>query len=349
MRNYLRLLPIAAFFVTLGAMASETATVSFSEDPSRIDGLKIPVGASVPVVEYPVPGSAGYAAVLEGNFVRQYWSLLLGKAVLAQDSEGNFVAKIPITGDITAATFFAVGPLGEIERETVLVTTDILKSSRDENGKLVSSNLPQMNVGIGLTSNAYHDTTLGGTSYNALDITAKFGLTQKFEDSNFALGFTAFYNVIPITQSGNTTARFLGINGRVGYTFPQITDPWRLTVYVGWYFLTMFDATDDPAKNGFGFQNANGPELYPVVTRALPGNATISAYFKFAPVSNGFSFFSQEGREIAGGIVYAYPLSNGHPFGYSLDISSLKLVLPPPPEVDSFYSSTVSIGVSYGL
>jgi hypothetical protein len=81
------------------------------------------------------------------------------------------------------------------------------------------------------------------------------------------------------------------------------------------------------------------------VRRALRKGEAVSAYFKFSPISDGFTVLSLTNREIAGGLSYQRALSNGHPLTISADVASLTLTL----SGVTISSTTFSLGAGYGF
>ncbi len=360
------LLACLGFELGLGtnSFAAAGAKISFSDDSARVTNLTINMDPPN-VIEDPQPDGSRFVAVVTGKFTTPYWTLLLGRDVIPLDNDGKFEAKVPIIDNTSTAVFVGVGPLGEIERQVMVIYADMAGLNLKAEKSQTDLTAPQMNVGLGFSNLSYSET--GTTSnpllnpsgnyslkYSEIVLTAKFGLTKRFEDSNWVFGLTSYLNLFPISKNQPETVRFLGVNLRAGYTIPKIQDPWRLTIYGGFYYITMLTTQNANVNGGnFGFQNVGGPQLYPVLTRALPGNKTISAYLKYSPISDDLSFQGGS-HEIAGGLIYSMPYGDSHTLALTLDISSLSLTVS---TVDDFgnnetsyhSSSTISLGVSYGF
>jgi hypothetical protein len=82
----------------------------------------------------------------------------------------------------------------------------------------------------------------------------------------------------------------------------------------------------DSSESGFGFQNMNGPQIFPSIRKAF-GKYGVAAYLKFSPVSqSGIPTFAS--NEIAGGLSFGMPIGkegSGKSMSFSLDIASLSI------------------------
>lgn len=201
------------------------------------------------------------------------------------------------------------------------------------------------NVGAGLTSLNYTQSSANGSNvqeYSSIQVTAKLGASYRLTD-HWDLSTNLYMNLAPLSNSrtDGVSARFFGANFRIGYRFIFDDPRWSLLLSTGVYYMTMF-----VTNNAFGFQNVAGPQLFPLLVFNQDSRNTYFTYLKYSPISTtGFSLFSFQSREIAGGFGWIFPVSNDHTLTLSLDISSLKVDLP----VGNATNFSGTLGVGYGF
>ncbi len=188
--------------------------------------------------------------------------------------------------------------------------------------------------GVGLSS--IHFTQTGNDPYSSLVTTVKVSANYLLFPPKWDLGFTGFVNVASLSKSTTTDVRFLGLNLRVGYIFPQVTAPWRLSLYGGFYYSTMF-ASD----RTFGYRNIGGPQLFPALRRTLSNGQGIGTYFKFSPISSNFGFLDLGSNEIAFGVSYIIPTAV-RTYSISFDYAQMNLKI----EDSQLNSRSLSLGCS---
>ncbi|MGE0616375.1 MAG: hypothetical protein AB7P04_12115, partial [Bacteriovoracia bacterium] len=161
------------------------------------------------------------------------------------------------------------------------------------------------------------------------------------EQRGSAAGTSRFYSS-PNANTIKPTVRFLGVNGRIGYAFPFVSPPWKLSLHAGWYLATML-----VSSSVMGYRNMVGPQIFPMISRTFSGGSTMFLYAKFSPIL-GLTFSN---REIATGLGYLVMLKNGHPVTFNLDYANLyfrfsSVNLPAPVTVQS---NSLSFSLGYGL
>lgn len=289
----------------------------------------------------PDPGKApARGVIVEGKFDRDGWNLISGSKWLVDSGakKSLFRYEVPVKGATSTINLVAIGPMGEIEKEAVVVEIS------DREGAEVSSRQEpprrfNFNSSLGYTNLAYSETDI--ESYSMHGLTAKLGVQYLLAPPAWDLGFSAYGTVTPLSDNqADVDARFFGVNLRVGYSLPFVPEPWKVSLMAGSYYTTML-VTD----RAFGFKNMAGPQVFPVVRRAFAGGSSVSSYFKFSPIMNGLSILAFDHREIAGGLGYVRPLKNGHPLIFGLDAADLKLALG---EV-TIHSRSLSFSVGYGF
>ena len=132
----------------------------------------------------------------------------------------------------------------------------------------------------------------------------RYYLVPPFIDSEI----NAFYTALPMGSNvSGTSARFLGVNARAGWVFPGLPRGMSLTLMVGWYYLTMF-----VDKNSFGFENIQGPQVFPELSWILylPNDVPVvlTTYYKYSPVAPDIKSLTYSIREISTGLNFRYPV-----------------------------------------
>jgi hypothetical protein len=168
----------------------------------------------------------------------------------------------------------------------------------------------ELTAGLGVVYNTYRSNLVSLGQYSLM---AKVAATYRFEsEKSFTLQFSSFFTALPFgsTQYTNRTGvvdevkvRFLGLNLRLGYDTPLLSDPWKFQVCLGWYANTMFVTNDR-----FGYQWANGPQLYPTLSYRFEDRSILGGYVKYSPVLAG-TFYATINYELAAGLYYHFPMS----------------------------------------
>lgn len=155
----------------------------------------------------------------------------------------------------------------------------------------------------------------GIPSYSEIGLTGKVSVTNFIAPPYWDLDFIAYLTLATLTaNTAGVSARFLGINGRIGYHFDPI-GPWSFSVFTGIYYTTMFVTNSE-----FGFTNMMGPLLFPAVKRSFGKNA-MTGYIKYSPVAQGLGM-DFGNREVAVGLGFQHPLPSDHTVSANLDYSN---------------------------
>src|SRR5690606_26185206 len=141
-----------------------------------------------------------------------------------------------------------------------------------------------------------------------------------FRGSRWNAGGNVFLTAFPIVKNQEPTARFYGLNARVGYTVTPEVARWKVMLMGGAYYTTM-SVSDDR----FGFRNMGGPQLYPSVQWEPRQGHVFQICSKFSPVSElsqGFRLRPGRDREIDGGVSYHAGKWSG-----TIDVAHLSLLI----------------------
>lgn len=271
------------------------------------------------------------SVIVSGEFDRQDWSLLIRSRPLTL-REGRFRAKVPIRSRDTYLTLRAVGPGGEVEQKVFKIFV------REAPPPVPPAHL-DMQVSVGVTSAKYTQT--GFSNFDQKGVTGKFAARYHFRKSPWDIGGSTFVTLMPFggTLSG-VSARFLGVNVRMGYTFPGIVGRWRVSLLGGVYYSTMMVSGSD-----LGYSNYIAPQIFPAVAYKVGPRSEISSYAKFAPIADGFKVKAFSDREIAFGLAWNQKRENSKLWQLAFDYGDLAVSTP----VGVATVKTLSLAVGYGF
>jgi hypothetical protein len=265
------------------------------------------------------------------------WHVIWNEKSFDVRADGKFQVDISYDAGLRALELALVGPKGEVEYHFYRLELQLPAVPKEERAETVGPDFADLEFnkklkrrffispGLGISSLSYSQTAVD--PYHSIVMTAKVSSNYLLFPPKWDLGFTGFFNFVSLSKSSPVDVRFLGLNLRLGYIFPEIKAPWRLSLYGGWYYSTMF-ASDST----FGYKNISGPQLFPSLRRNLNNGHAISTYFKFSPISNNLGFFSLSNNEIATGLSYLIPTEK-HAYSISLDYARIQ-----------FYDGEVEIG-----
>ena len=318
--------------------AHELATISvLSAQGKRIGGLTV---AMTPLeVESERKNFEAVAAVYpEGRFIRPDWNLIVDQTKVTFSKEGRFKMRIVLTQKVTDVQLVAVGPHGEREEQMLRVNYPNFALWRaDQKDPLKKRHAILTAVGPSYLS--YSETLSPTLSQVAL--TLKVNYLYLLAPPRWDFGLSGYLTVLPLTSNiPGVTARFLGLNARIGYVLPTVFEPWRVSLMGGFYYTTMF-----VPSGGFGFNNLMGPQFFPVVRRMFGNGDTLMSYFKFSPVGSGLTIIQLSNREIAVGAGWTHRLRGGNAIAYGLDFSDLS-VSADGIDIES-KSATLSVGYAW--
>ena len=270
---------------------------------------------------------------VSGDFLKKGKVAVINSVAIGPDGHGHFRASIPITKHQSEIPIQIINAYGRVEEK---VMWSIPKPSEPKLRRPASTDpetLPSASPSpipsiknhffepvVGLSFVSYHDNTQNDFSEVAL--TAKFSYSQDLgeaEDptlpSRWRLGFS-FHYTGPIKENNENGISFGGLEVKGSYRLVAANRSGGVGVLigVGGYYLTTFEN-----GNPYGFDNMEGPEIYPEVQYTFSGASVLSTYVKYAPTlsSGKFSFSNSQ---VTGGISWKV-----HGWNYSFDASSLSL------------------------
>jgi hypothetical protein len=303
---------------------------------ARLEGLQFSTEA--PPLQRDTTRAEPHSIVfVEGTFRRQGWYILLGNRPLqVSPKDGSFRLRVPYSPRPRSFTFKAVGPHGSTVAESITIRFPPRDPLRTPDGRPPSP-WGQLSLGANLSAISYKDSRIA--DFSELGLTVKGSYTKALWGSTWDVGASFYFTALTLSSSTGETARFLGVNGRIGYVLPAVREPWRLTLLGGTYYTTMFV----PSRR-FGFKSMAGPQLFPVL-RLRRGGVSIVGYLKFSPVTDGTQFLAISNREVAGGGAYLIPLKRGGVVSFTLDVANLALKI----RTVTISSTSVSLGCALGL
>ncbi len=286
---------------------------------------------------------------IAGTFLRQDWNLLWmtesnestnqqhGEKIKVDES-GKFYFKIHVQGISSTERLIAIGPKGQTEIESINIVINPVAMVAVKSRWL-------FNAGVNVSSIQYRESFMGSSYvFTEKALTAKGAVTFLLKPGCLDLSASFYATAVPLSMSlSEVTARFLGVNARVGYVTPFVSEPWRLSFMFGWYYTTMF-----VSPSVLGFRNMAGPQVFPVIRRAFSNGRSLLFYAKVSPVgASGLAFESFTNREVAGGSSYTWSIWNKRTMSATLDVSSLKLDVP---RLDQLKvdSTSISLGLAVG-
>ncbi|HAR42908.1 MAG TPA: hypothetical protein DCS07_09815 [Bdellovibrionales bacterium] len=345
-------LQVLAFFI-IGALllapaaraeyVPEYASILPPLEKNKIPGL-IWKQLKIPVLKQESGGNTHLYVKLQVELKEEDWTLSSVdpkqiKVTMPSKASDPIIIVAALKGAVTPLEILAIGPFGEAETKIVQISfssySKYMKAARPPTSHRPAKRYV-LAPSIGLSFIQYSETHQLPFSETAL--TAKIGYAYQLSPL-WDMGLNTYFTALPLSSStSGVTARYIGINGKVGY---QVTtpDPWKLSLQFGGYFTTML-----VTQNRFGFANLMGPQIFPVLRRTL-GADSVSGYFKFSPIGSGFSFMELSNREIAVGLGWTHRLAGGNVISFNADYATLDLLI----ENTAINSSSFSLSVGYAL
>ncbi|MCC7440585.1 MAG: hypothetical protein IT285_03065 [Bdellovibrionales bacterium] len=294
------------------------------ETRSRIQGLTwISKGLSYLREPGEKPGEAPLKIRLQGRFERKNWLLSAPRQRIELMSTGQFDIVVPVRSEITKVTFVAVSPLGEIQTEVVLVRSHegAWRKNAPEKERKPGARRLTLSAGLGWTYLAYREDP-GNIRLSEVALTPKFVAAYPLLPGKIDLGANIFFNVVSLTHSPSTinSVRFLGVNGRFGFTLPArwAGATWKLLT--GWYLWTM--RTEGRA---YGVDLLSGPQLFLSAAKFPKEGRGWFGYLKYAPIGDIREGISLSHRELAiGGGVQLLSKPNRWGWAITLDLTDAR-------------------------
>lgn len=176
---------------------------------------------------------SGNRVTLKGTYARDSWSLLCQKNPLTLNTKNEYQCDVEVLKSPMVVDFFAVGPLGEIEKIQILLKVPHLEESVETLPGWQKTH--QLSLGVG-----YHQLSLD--TFLTSNVEAVLGLD-----------LTLFENVF-FHLSGNGTAfpfysnrsdlslRKVGAEANFGYRLPIFSPMIRIEPVIGAEFFGLFDS-----------------------------------------------------------------------------------------------------------
>jgi hypothetical protein len=279
---------------------------------------------------------------LQGEYPIENSSLLAGLSRGKISEDGHFDLPVLVTGATTHFDIRSVDGYGVTQKESYEIDFPnyrTFNAKSEEKRENENGGIPKpLSVALGVTSISYTETEVANYSSTALTLKANYFRPTPFKRWNIGVG--GFFTLLPIQESAPASARFLGVNLRLGYSLIANPTVWRIGIYGGFYLTTMYVKNDQ-----FGFNDISGPQIFPVVRRIFSGGRSASAYLKYAALVSNASVVSLKSREIAAGGEYVFDYHGGNSRSVQLDFSSLNVVFPS----QAISVKTITISSSYCL
>jgi hypothetical protein len=295
-------------------------------------------------------GTASYFVTLRGNYSVKNGDLLFNNQKLTVGAKGDFSMEVGIDSEEQSFVLLAVDDTGNTQ-------TQKGKLKFPEWEKFKKASLPpdlptgsspsikaySIRAELGWTTLAYQQS---GTDLTTVQL-MQLGLTARVSGS-YKLPFTSWLPIgslemitLPFFTSNSTLGSLHLFNLKLGLEkdLPFLKTPWSLKVRSTYFYSTSFTSGD------FGYVQAMGPQITPVVFRELEGNRMLSFYFSYAPILNSYLALSSRQMGIGFGYLF-YPGSSSHQVGIHFDLSTLRLDLL---TIGYSEATTIHLGGSYSF
>ena len=304
----------------------------------QITGLRI-LRYRLKIPQAPKANDTSVRLQVQGLFDRPDWNLLHGgEKIPINPNTQQFDTLLRVERSAKQLTLSAIGPRGEVSTETFDLTLPPFETI-DKIIGIIPGKRWFVNVGTAASWINYTDSRID--AFDQLAVTVKASFVALVLPPFLDAGVSAYFTALPVMSTRNLNARFLGINARIGYVFPKIREPWRLSLLTGVYYTTMF-----ASSNRFGFSHVAGPQLFPTVRRLFNNGDIGIVYAKLSPVTDGLSVLSLDNREIALGVSWTRSVKKGGPsLSMSFDLAQLLLKF----GSVAINSTSYSLGVGLGL
>jgi hypothetical protein len=272
------------------------------------------------------------------------WTLILQGRHMPRIVRDAFRYDLPLEARATRLSVLAVGPLGEVTREHVVVVVPEGQWKRLREKPGVGPRRFSASANAGFTYAAYREEPLG-VDLKQVGLTVKVNAGYKLIPRLLDVAGNAFLTALPLTHSPSsiTATRFYGINARLGYRVPfSGTVEWN--VLLGWYFWGMV-----VPDRSYGISDLTGPQIF--ITVGFPsrgGTGSVVAYGKLAPLADRPRAISLAHRELAfGGSVQLTRAGAPRLWALTLDISQTSVGSAA--QGNHLYLTTASLGLQTGL
>ena len=274
----------------------------------RIEGL-VWSASEYPVERVQMGDTARFVVHLRGNIKSPKDRTLLFEENLIQfDNEnGDFNYVLPLAGEVTTGQFFSVSPYGKVEREKVVLVFPGWQKFVEQGGE----RKPYLfGAGASLTYLNYQEQGQGySAAVTEMGLTVKGNASYQLISNQVELGANAFLTAVPImlsnSPSGLSSARWYGINGRVGFRLPIESATSSYWLMTGWYFWGMLVSNTSLATT-YGVASLGGPQVFLSGRYVLSNGHPAYVYLKYASITDiaNTGIFSFSNVEYAGGAGY---------------------------------------------
>jgi len=279
-----------------------------------------------------------YFVTLKGTYLGHDSSLLYLNQRVPTNSQGIFAIKVPVVGEKQEFSVLEVDSLGDVKAQQSELLFPEWKALMEPAPHTLPKKNYSLSPGIGFTTISYQQS--GWPGLVEFVLTGKLSADYSLGD-HWDIGANLFGTVLPLfaNPAGNTI-QFFGGNLKTGYKVSLSSqNAWVLKILAGYYFSTTVAST-----SGIGYQNVQGPELYPSLTYHFSNGKAAWLYFKFSPVMNSISFLDLSSFETAvGGGFLFLPMGKGRGLGATLDVASLKLLF----TGRSIVSTSYTLGINF--
>jgi hypothetical protein len=222
----------------------------------------------------------------------------------------------------------------ETEKETAPVLP-IKKNIRKWKAEKVG--VIRYGMGLGTTYIDYEERRRSNTvNLQQIGITLKPSASLLLSPS-WELSASGFFTLVPFQLTGEPeglgSARFYGINSRVGYRLTSEDTDNSLWIHTGWYFLGTLIGSATP-ELVYGVEAMNGPQFLMNYRLRTGHGRSASIYAKIAFIQNATGFSLSDREWAFGG---SYPISNK--ISATVDVSRLNY--------QTFDLNTYSLGAAY--
>jgi hypothetical protein len=363
-RNFLKS-RLLGFTVLLSCLAllGASATASASPAPDDFGNAKLVISNRPdehisglrwknydPVVRVEQVGDERRAVVdIEGYLARSDANLVFNQTNVpltpfGDGATGKFAQTIQLTGKTTVLTYYFVDPFGRAQTEKIVLVFP--KWSRFSAPPKIPRRL-LMSVGLGLSYENYNEP--GNIQMTEYALTGKFAVTYTLTPNKWELGANVFGNLLPFDNnpSDRVSARWFGLNGRIGYRLPtKILPATNIWVMMGWYYWGMLVNADQ--NDTYGVAYLGGPQLL-INFRVSPRSSHAWwFYVKYAGIEDHLQIFSLTSRELAVGTgIEVSEKGARHPLSLTLDFANAAYSSSTTSQ--SFNLDSLTAGVSMGL
>jgi hypothetical protein len=274
-------------------------------------------------------------AVLRGNYKNPGSTLIISNRTIHPEVSGDFQIALPAHDLKNNYVIYSVNDFGKAEKSSVQISI-----TPADMALITSKSRWITSVGLGFTSQTYTQSLSDPVKQTM--ITGKFSFAHEMSRNQRWFGtFSGRFDLLPIsdtigTSGGSSGLKFIGLNARIDYSVPAVTDPWKLNLAFGYYYVTTI------GNSYLGFADVSGPQAFPSIRYYFRNENYLGAYAKYSPVLSSGKPLPFSNRDVEVGAEYGIPVKDAHAVSISLDYSSLNLVLD-----DGSQSSLRSITVSF--